>query len=244
MAKIHVNSEGESKQCHAEKGGCPYGAERHFDNEKDAQAFAAQEMEEKYGDTGSVSKSSSKNSEVPDPSKNFDEYQQRTYEMVKKAEESGDVQTADKLRSEVAAQKAKADGRTVEVHESGPDVDLSEPDSGGTWSPTRKTSPTSGFCYSPYPQYSKCFDNHKEAEAPGAMEAYCDEHRDMLDKDDHYVGMWNDPETGKVYFDISVVSQDSAAARKECQDNDQIAFFDLQSFESVTVNQNAKSGQA
>ena len=37
---------------------------------------------------------------------------------------------------------------------------------------------------------------------------------------------------------------DAKEARKECEDNDQIAYFDLQDFSSVTVNQNATSGQS
>ena len=37
---------------------------------------------------------------------------------------------------------------------------------------------------------------------------------------------------------------DAKEARKQCEDNDQIAYFDLQDFTSVTVNQNATSGQS
>ena len=37
---------------------------------------------------------------------------------------------------------------------------------------------------------------------------------------------------------------DAKEARTQCEEKDQIAYFDLQDFSSVTVNQNATSGQS
>lgn len=75
-------------------------------------------------------------------------------------------------------------------------------------------------------------------------EDYCERNKDLLSKENHYVGTWNDPVTGKIYLDVSVNTMDAKEARKQCEDNDQIAYFDLQDFSSVTVNQNATSGQS
>lgn len=73
---------------------------------------------------------------------------------------------------------------------------------------------------------------------------YCEQNKDLLSKENHYVGTWHDPATGKIYLDVSINTMDAKEARKQCEDNDQIAYFDLQDFTSVTVNQNATSGQS
>lgn len=122
---------------------------------------------------------------------------------------------------------------------------LTEPDGGATWNPLTGEVPTSGFCYSPYPQYSVVFPVPEKREdfddrisdflnSPAA---------DLLTKPNHYIGLWNNPADGKIYLDVSVSTMDAESARKECLTHDQIAFFDLQTFDSVTVNSKAKSGQ-
>lgn len=116
-----------------------------------------------------------------------------------------------------------------------------EPDGGGTFNPYTGLAPNSGFCYSPYPQYSKVVDI--ENFSKDDIDTYTKEHSKELRKPNHYVGIWHDPETSKVYLDISVHSMNSTDSRIECENNDQIAYFDLQCFSSVTVNKNAKSGQ-
>ena len=117
---------------------------------------------------------------------------------------------------------------------------MSKPDGGGTFNPYTKTSPITGFCYSPYPQYSKVITEDLTLDE---FEQYCSDHSDLLDKENHYIGMWHDPETGIKYLDISINTQDATEARVKCAENDQIAYFDLQDFSSVEVNANATSGQ-
>ena len=75
------------------------------------------------------------------------------------------------------------------------------------------------------------------------FEQYCSEHKDLLDKEDHYIGTWHDPNTGTKYLDISINTQDAKVAREQCKQKDQIAYFDLQDFSSVEVDANATSGQ-
>lgn len=75
------------------------------------------------------------------------------------------------------------------------------------------------------------------------LSSYAKKNIDLMDKPDHYVGLWNDPATGIVYLDISVNTMSAEEAQKDCKGHDQIAFFDLQDYNSVTVNPNATSGQ-
>lgn len=121
---------------------------------------------------------------------------------------------------------------------------VSSPDGGATFNPTLSTIPTSGFCYSPYPELSKTIQVDNPVQLKKDLDNYLKENKEILSKDNHYIGIWNDPETGIVYLDISVNSMDSKESRKACENKDQIAYFDLQSFESVTVNKNATSGQS
>lgn len=120
--------------------------------------------------------------------------------------------------------------------------DVSEPDGGATRSPISKLSPTGGFCCSPYPERSRIITSSGKQLMDDILK-YGDDNIDLLTRDDHYVGLWNDPADGKVYLDVSCVTMDASEARDKCEDNDQIAYFDLQRFESVTVNEDATSGQ-
>ena len=117
---------------------------------------------------------------------------------------------------------------------------LEKPDGGGTFNPYTKESPITGFCYSPYPEHSKVI---KDDLSLSEFEAYCSEHKELLEKEDHYIGTWHDPNTGTKYLDISINTQDAKVAREQCKQKDQIAYFDLQDFSSVEVDANATSGQ-
>lgn len=119
---------------------------------------------------------------------------------------------------------------------------IKQPDGGFTIGYDTLISPVRGFCVSPYPQRCQVFDTSEDL-TPQDIMTFFENNNDLLKKKDHYIGGWNDPETGKVYLDVSIVTQNSHRARTICEQSDQIAFFDLQRFESVTVNQNASSGQ-
>lgn len=118
---------------------------------------------------------------------------------------------------------------------------IHEPDGGATFNPKNQLVPTSGFCYSPYPQFSQVADA-KEVTAEYLLN-YTNKYSNILNKENHFLGLWNNPEDGKVYIDISINTINASETRKECLQTDQIAYFDLQTFESVTVNSDAKSGQ-
>lgn len=119
---------------------------------------------------------------------------------------------------------------------------VSEPDGGATVDVRSQKAVTSGFAHSPYPERSKVVDV-EDLDYDTIIE-YAEGNSDIFDDDDQaYLGLWHNPEDSKVYLDVSVVCTDAAEARADCEVNDQIAFFDLQTFESVTVNPNATSGQ-
>lgn len=121
---------------------------------------------------------------------------------------------------------------------------VNQPDGGATFNPLNNKTPSSGFCYSPYPEVSKTVkftDNLSENKE--ILLNYLNENKSLLEKENHYIGLWNDPATGIIYMDVSVHSMNAKEVRIGCEEKDQIAYFDLQTFESVTVNQDATSGQ-
>lgn len=125
-------------------------------------------------------------------------------------------------------------------------ADIGEPDGGGTWNPRTGESPVIGFCWSPYPERSRVLDEPPDSARTfqDIADRFMEENRDIFDHDGNsFIGLWNDPATGKVYLDVSVVGRDAGVARDACRRHDQIAFYDLQVGASVTVNPNATSGQ-
>lgn len=119
--------------------------------------------------------------------------------------------------------------------------DASTPDGGATVSPTQSQYVTSGFAYSPYPERSLAV-NAQDLSAD-TVKQYMKDNNDLLSKEGHNLGVWHDPETHVIYLDISVTTESAILARKQCLKTDQIAFFDMQTFESVDVDRGAKSGQ-
>lgn len=104
--------------------------------------------------------------------------------------------------------------------------------------------PMSGMCYSPYPERS--FAKPVDELTPADMIRYVHQNKDLLSKEGNCIGVWhNRKEDGgddQVYLDISCVTHSAEDARQKCVDSDQIAFFDMNRFEEVTVDRNASSG--
>lgn len=213
--KYHISKSGTPAVCHAQPGNCPIGGnDVHFNSP---------EKELEYADN-----------------KNHLEV---LNENLNEAANPSDTKY-DALRTDRAQLNLNIKGSQVYVDT----VDnvlntTAEPDGGSTYNPYVKTSPQVGFCYSPYPERSVEFSSVDDLTL-STYEDYCERNKDLLSKENHYVGTWNDPVTGKIYLDVSVNTMDAKEARKQCEDNDQIAYFDLQDFSSVTVNQNATSGQS
>lgn len=121
--------------------------------------------------------------------------------------------------------------------------DVKNPDGGGTWNPIRGVKTVRGFCYSKYPERSEIIEIGTREQFSDQISDFYDRNKDLISKPEHYIGLWHDPADDKVYLDVSERTFDAREARQACADNDQISYFDLQRFESVTVNQDAKSGQ-
>lgn len=117
---------------------------------------------------------------------------------------------------------------------------VSKPDGGFTYQPTTDDEPKEGFAVSPYPERS--FAKPAAEFSSNDLVDYIVKNRDLFADPEHYLGGWNDPESGKVFLDISVVKHDQAEAEKLAREKDQIAIFDLGSFNTITVNREATSG--
>lgn len=118
---------------------------------------------------------------------------------------------------------------------------VQEPDGGMTYDIHSK-APTVGFGYSPYPERSVGFPSADDIHV-GDIFAFWNNNKDLLETEDHYIGLWNDPKDGQVWLDVSKVTMDASEARDMCEKKDQKAYFDFQDFHSVKVNENATSGQ-
>lgn len=116
-----------------------------------------------------------------------------------------------------------------------------EPDFGFTVDINNGIIPTNGFCYSPYPQHSVVIS--EDEDTANAILEYQENNKDLLNKNNHYIGLWRSPYDNNLYLDISVVTLDAREAREECLKHDQQAFFDLQTFTSAEVDKEATSGQ-
>lgn len=231
MTKYHIKKDGTPGVCRAKNGNCPLGgSESHYDSMNEAQEAAQLQMEEKYGVI----------------SEQID-YDEKLDSLKKKLDGfKGSTSEEDALRTEISKLNEEIQGGnytkgTMEDTLNG----IHEPDGGATFN-LSGIQPSTGFCASPYPEHSKVFNSSKEVSF-NALAKYVKEIEEkdpsIFSQDETYLGMWNDPEDGKVYLDISKRYHTAEEARKACEDHDQIAFFDLNVFESVDVDRNAKSGQ-
>lgn len=57
----------------------------------------------------------------------------------------------------------------------------------------------------------------------------------LLDKKGFYLGLWNDPKTNLVYFDISQAFDDRKQVEQACKEHKQLAYFDTTTGKSVRV---------
>lgn len=250
MSKYHVNpTTGKPGKCRAQAGKCPFGgADKHFDSPE----AATQDYEKKNESlmlSQPVRDKMSRIEKMAESATTREEKEARLDELksvLSGTDSSIDIngEEFDEHRTAAAGlQSELAGGQKRSVDTSAVISDVQEPDGGATWSINEQNSPTSGFAYSPYPERSEVIEKADDV-TPQALMDYYNKNKDVMEKEGHYFGMWNDPQTGKVYLDVSVHTFDAAEARQGCKDKDQIAFFDFQTFNSVTVDQNAKSGQS
>lgn len=103
----------------------------------------------------------------------------------------------------------------------------------------------SGYAVSPYPERSRKFSSEgaSRAQITSEIRSYAEANGDLLSQPGNAIGGWHDPATGDIYLDVSIITDTPELAAKVALEHDQIAYFDFQTFESVTVNPDAKSGQ-
>lgn len=225
MVVYHVSPKVGPDKCGRTVGTCPFGEDSHFDTMDEA--VREYEKREASGEN---------------------ERRARNYVLKqhidKISEKIVNSPTSDNARTQRALlAKQLQGGDTEKIDMSEVLADVRKPDGGATINVNTGEKPLVGFCYSPYPERSKVFENANDMTAKDFAQYYRD-NEDLLSQEGNYTGVWNDPETGKVYLDVSVVSESAHKAREECFKKDQIAFFDLQDFTSVTVDRNAMSGQS
>ncbi len=239
MEKYHIKKDGTPGVCHA-KGSCPLGGpESHFDTASQAATVAQERLENEYGIVGKGGEMSHRSEPVSEAL-----FEAKAAELKDK---SLSVEESDKRRTELASIRRELDENSDSQH-SPIETQLEGvalPDGGATFN-LEGIRPTSGFCASPYPEHSKVFDRAEDVTF-GALTEYVkgvnEKNPNIFSEDETYLGLWNDPETNKVYLDISKRYSTAEEARTACKNHDQIAFFDLQTFESVDVDREAKSGQ-
>lgn len=122
---------------------------------------------------------------------------------------------------------------------------LREPDGGFTYNPVSGEAATHGFAVSTYPELSQTVDvgRMSDPELKTAIQNYESANSQVLSQSGNFIGGWHDPDTHIGYLDVTKVTPSASVARTLSQAHDQIAFFDMQTGSSVTVNKNAKSGQ-
>lgn len=89
-----------------------------------------------------------------------------------------------------------------------------------------------------YPQYSLIVDNAEQVNSDlikNYVEKINNVSGGLLDKPNNYLGLWNDPETHKVYFDISQSFNNKEQVKNACLEHEQIAYFDSEQGKSVKV---------
>lgn len=124
--------------------------------------------------------------------------------------------------------------------------DFAEPDSGLSLNLNDNSVADRGFMVSVYPERSLVIEpGLDEKQFEKVLNDYIEQNSDLLYKQGNILGFWkSDGPDGNLYLDVSTVVEDASLARELGQNKDQIAYFDPQTFTSITIDENATSGQA
>lgn len=239
MAKYHIKKDGSPGICTAQEGACPLGGtNEHFNSPEEAQQHA-DKLNQKFNAEESLQEKKDHEIYEIDRMLNTGKSREELMEFVTNAKNPSDPKY-DRVRT---AYVDKSIDKEVVVDIEKVLRDLEHPDAGATLNMDELRSPVRGFCYSPYPEVSKVIDTTKTPSLYSEIAKYKLENEELLNKDNHYIGLWRSPHDGKLYLDVSIVSDSAEDCRVGCEENDQQAFFDLQVFSSVEVDANATSGQ-
>lgn len=109
---------------------------------------------------------------------------------------------------------------------------LSVPDGGFSVNPQDGSDVSSGYAVSVHPEHERVFDRPVTSDD---LRAYIADTANALALPGRVLGGWHDPNTGRVYLDVSVVTADLSDAVRLAQDAGQIAVFDFSAMSSIPV---------
>lgn len=92
---------------------------------------------------------------------------------------------------------------------------------------------TSGYALSVFPEYTRKLPGAKLSEAQVA--GYISNHSDVLADPHTCVGTWFNVADGDTYLDVSCVTSDREVAIAAAQKANQIAIFDLSTFDEIAT---------
>jgi hypothetical protein len=112
--------------------------------------------------------------------------------------------------------------------------------------PVSAKSPTTGFMCATVPHAEKIFKSSEEITEP-AIQSYIDQHKDFLSENPKlHLGGWIDPDTEKVYLDLSEQFEDEASAVAAGVKHNQLAIWDVKNKREVRIrrDENGQRSQA
>lgn len=108
---------------------------------------------------------------------------------------------------------------------------LAEPDGGFTIDVRTGARVNCGYAVSIFPQFST--ELPLADATPAVIGEYIERHAAVLHNPFNRLGGWHDPETGRVWLDISLVLASRNEAIRWAEASNQIAIFDLANFVSI-----------
>lgn len=102
---------------------------------------------------------------------------------------------------------------------------------GITFDPRTLKAVSKGFALSPYKRNEVVIPCAEFSAA--SIRKYMEANRVLLSLPDHYLGAWCSG--GRIYLDVSVVVRDRAYAERLARAADQLAMFNLETFEEIPV---------
>jgi len=148
----------------------------------------------------------------------------------------------DKMTPEERAEYVRGGGAISDHHVEELYERIAKPDGGFTYQPLTANEPAAGYAVSIFPDRS--FGADASQMRLDDLVNYVVQNADLLSDPGNHIGAWHDPETHRVYLDISRVVPTPDRAASLARAHDQIAYFDLSRGQSVTVNRDATSGGA
>ena len=236
MSKYHITRSGKPARCLAIKRSCPLG--EHYETKQEAYDAMQSKMSDEYGVLSGVSDDNSVDQD------NLKEKYKNQYRLVKmgkfKSREDEELE-----RTQLAKYSSRLKEKNSEVTNLR-DLfkDFRKLDTGAAISISTKNNQkaiiaTSGFCASPYPEYSKTFNSVKEINHASILEFMDNiekEKQDIFLEKDVYIGLWKDPKSNKIQLDLSKRYNSAKDARIACERSNQSTYFDLQVLENVNIN--------